>query len=326
MSLAVVKVPEACVSAFHAAMDKRFVQFGIHFDNLAFTCLAVEGPGASLEEDMKAAGELVEETSPCIFAFRFETKWTMIAWVPEEAKVKHKMVFASAKSHLKTVLGTEKFDRDFFVATKKEFTMKNYNNHMDEETKKTTMTEEEKLYEQEIKDASPDAVTSSAMRMLDVPIEPSAGAAFAALKNGKKDTAIFQINVDTQALIASSPSNDTLKEVQTKIADDTPAYILMNWKHVPDREHTAIKTFILLYYCPDDSPPKLKMIYSTIKQNMVSACSSLGITLTKSIEFSLKSEFSDEEVHAAVYGRQVEQTQAFCKPKGPRNRKPRARP
>lgn len=108
MSLSGVTTTDDCLARFEQlkkAKSSRFIIFTIKDSKVID--VAAEGPRESKYEDFLA---LVKKDEPCYAVFDFETetddglrgKLVFISWIPDIAKVRPKMLYASSKDALKT--------------------------------------------------------------------------------------------------------------------------------------------------------------------------------------------------------------------------------
>jgi hypothetical protein len=93
-----------------------------------------------------------------------------------------------------------------------------------------------------------------------------------------------------------------------------PRYLLQNFAHEHDGQQT--NAFVFVYYCPEDTKAKLKMVYSTCKQMVVKMCSELSITITRSIELSEVKELNTPAMLEEIYP-QASAKKTFKKPARP---------
>jgi len=83
----------------------------------------------------------------------------------------------------------------------------------------------------------------------------------------------------------SSKSVSSLSQVATAIHTGEPRFYL--YKHQSQN--------VFIYCCPDKSPPKLRMVYSTAKPGVADQINKLGISLAaKKVEIREGSELNDE--------------------------------
>lgn len=77
----------------------------------------------SWEDDFSNVASQLEATEPCYVLYRLDSsnnlgyEWVLITYVPDKAKVRHKMVYSSTKSSLKMSLGGGRFAQEIHATT-----------------------------------------------------------------------------------------------------------------------------------------------------------------------------------------------------------------
>ena len=317
MNKGIVGVNEELVNIFNGAVkdDTRFIKVFIDFEKLEFVFVESFEMTSSVEQDFEQASGVLEKDTPTIVLFKLEPKWIVISCVPDESQVRHKMVYASAKNQLKTILGTPKFGTDLFITSVEECSLQTYQSNMRSEDNDVTLTTNEVTIAEEAKDSFPRQVKSVAMKMLDFPAQESAVEGFVALQTQAKDAVVFSIDMEKENLIACKAFNGKLQDVVAEIIPQEPSYVLYNWAH-EDLNGKSVKAMIFVFYCPDDAHPRKKMTYSTVKKNILSACAGLDIAVEHKFEFSEMAEFDQEQLMNNLYPQRVEKV-IFSRPKGP---------
>ena len=93
-----------------------------------------------------------------------------------------------------------------------------------------------------------------------------------------------------------------------------PRYIVQNFAH--EHDGARANAFIFVYYCPEDTKAKNKMVYSTCKSMVVKVCESSGIEIRRSIELSESKELTTGSMLEELYP-QVSAKKTFKKPARP---------
>jgi len=244
-------------------------------------------------------------------------KWLLVFYVPDNSKVRQKMLYASSSSALKQGLGAPKFLVDFALSDSKECTLENYKHSIAEVHEDSVLTWQEK----EAKEAafeshiSMSEVKVSAVVGVNIPVSEEAVEAIKGLKAGKHDTVIFILNAESEILGCSPPSNLTIEEITSKhFPEREPRYVLHRFKH--DSEGSAAEKDVFIYYCPDKAKPRLRMFYSTAKANVLKLLATLELAPPKNVECSLPAEISHDVILAELYPKVVTK-QNFAKPTRP---------
>lgn len=89
----------------------------------------------SFEDDLTQLGDLLKDNEASYIILRRRDSgiapFIAIAYVPDIANVRQKMLFASTRNTLLRVLGTERFEESIFATTKAELTVEGFKKHDD---------------------------------------------------------------------------------------------------------------------------------------------------------------------------------------------------
>ncbi|CAG8642650.1 2366_t:CDS:2, partial [Paraglomus occultum] len=146
----------------------------------------------SWETDFSKIQDFLEEKKPAYIIYRLDTKssagdyeWLFLAYVPDNAKVRDKMLYASTRATLTKELGDYRFVDSMYGSTTEEFTLEGYRKHLQHQKADAPLTEREKeLNEVRAAEASTNVYSSSARRSHAAGVSfPTANDAIQALKN-----------------------------------------------------------------------------------------------------------------------------------------------
>jgi hypothetical protein len=91
MSKGLVAAPETVLNEWAAFQDPssrvRLAIFDIDMDSLQFSIVNTSQGTDDIKEDFKLVHPLLKTDTPALIAFRGETKWILIAWIPDDAQV-----------------------------------------------------------------------------------------------------------------------------------------------------------------------------------------------------------------------------------------------
>ncbi|KAJ2003262.1 Twinfilin-1, partial [Coemansia sp. S85] len=106
--------------------------------------VAIQG---TLDEDFALIPQLLEASEPCYLLVRLDEeahgKWLIGTYVPDSAKVRAKMLYASSKAALTKSLGESYFVDDIFGTTREEFSPAGYRQHRRHVESSAPLTERE---------------------------------------------------------------------------------------------------------------------------------------------------------------------------------------
>mmetsp|Transcript_6208 Transcript_6208/g.18805 ORF Transcript_6208/g.18805 Transcript_6208/m.18805 type:complete len:309 (+) Transcript_6208:28-954(+) len=220
----------------------------------------------SVEEDFEGIREVIASDEPMFVLFATETEqprsWMLLAWVPDAAAPRLKMLYSSSREDLKSGLGSGYFTRKDYCA-----------NHADDvawsqvtAVSSAPLTEAEVLLAEEKKMEKDVSLKSSGMATLPFSLSRRLEALLA------EDHAILAITLDGETL-DGTPCDD--------LPDDAagPKFVLL-------RKST------LVYFCPDHASLKDKMTYATAKPTLLELLGASGLKIAKSVE--IRADLADE--------------------------------
>ncbi|KAJ1473187.1 hypothetical protein T484DRAFT_1837499 [Baffinella frigidus] len=113
--------------SFAAASEGGSIRwFKLQIEGSEMGIAAKGDQGESAELDWEGLGGQLEDDVPCFFAFRLDAakpaEWLLALYVPEVAKVRSKMVYASTRESLKRELGAAFIVSEMHACEKDEMT------------------------------------------------------------------------------------------------------------------------------------------------------------------------------------------------------------
>lgn len=294
MARAYLKVDEGLVEAFVGCQEDntvRWVKARIEEEEVV---LAGTGKAdGTAEEDFRSLADEVSIDEPVFFLFSTgDRRWMVVAWVPDAAAPRLKMLYSSSREDLKTGLGSGYFlERDYCANAVGD--LRTY--PCAEEKTDAPLTEsevllaEEKLLEKE--------TTKTRMRSLPFALSSN----LQRLLGSSEEQSIVQITLDKEVL--DGTEGEELDEA-------SPKFVLVDKKK-------------LVYYCPDSASLKEKMTYSTAKTTLLELLGHMGIKIIQSSE-------ATSDLRQAVFDAQQQQQeetrrithQPNTKPQAPGRRRP----
>jgi twinfilin len=95
-----------------------------------------------------------------------------------------------------------------------------------------------------------------------------------------------------------------------------PAFFFYRFDHEFQGEHSSPVLFI--FYCPDKSHVKLRMLYSTVKSTAIETASSNNVNVAKKMEASEGDDLVEDEILNDLHPAAREQAKAsFARPARP---------
>ncbi|KAI8247471.1 cofilin tropomyosin-type actin-binding protein [Colletotrichum sp. SAR 10_77] len=257
---------------------------------------------------------------------RYDTapRLTAVTYVPDSAKVRQKMLFASTRLTLVRKLGSEHFRESIFATTPEELSAQGFVKHDAHTELEAPLTEEERSLGA-VKQAEAEASTGTGTREIHLSktlAMPIAEDALAAIKdlNGGRTLVMLKINPEKESveLVPSSESPSSITELTQTISSTEPRFTFYRFTHTHNGAESSPLLFI--YTCPvtpGNKAIKNRMLYPLMKRAVLEiATSEAGLTLDKKLEVEEPSEVTEDSVLSELHPK-VTARQGFSRPKRP---------
>jgi len=226
-----------------------------------------------------------------IVYFRTFTKsWTLVTYVPDKVKVKEKMTYASSKSSLKDKLGYNFFEQEIHITSKNDLSFDFVTNSAKpvdgrshaEKQKETLLNHEEKERAEQIQQMSNKTIGPSGgiggFHSVVIPLSTNAKEELESLKTSQNNFIQLMINDTRDQIEAKNPQNILVSAIKSNLVQNEPRFYVFKSSGEPSPKYSFI------YCCPEKSPTKLRMVYSTSKNGVTDQLSSLGFNITSHSE------------------------------------------
>jgi len=326
----------------------RFLKVLIRNESLVLD-VSVDVSG-SLDEDILQLQDILDDDVPAFLLVRLDdpSEWLAVYYVPDSAKVRDKMLYASTRNSLMKSLGSTHFVDSLFATSKADLTPEAYASHKRHVAAPKPLSAREQemadimAAERENGGGAYDGSRSRQNHLgagVGLNWSPDVEDAVKELITGEGSRLVV-INIDAmETLQLTSAADVSVDELSTALPSSEPSYAFFAWPHT----HTSPprREIVFIYSCPTSSPIKYRMVYSSgssaVFQYAKSIIPSEGLAsvfATRKIETSdpteldelyLKSELSlDQGVTSSnpTPAETPEEKKAFAKPRGP-GRRPR---
>ncbi|KAF9453252.1 actin depolymerizing protein [Macrolepiota fuliginosa MF-IS2] len=327
----------------------RFLKVVIHNESLVHE-LSLDAAG-SFEEDLAKLqdNDIISDNVPAYVLAKLDppsADWIAFSYVPDSAKVRDKMLYASSRSALLKSLGSTVFTDSIFATSKADLTAEAYQAHLRHLAAPKPLS----AREQEMADVRAAESNYEGSRARAAPLGSGVGFRWAPeveeaiTELGRGDnSAIVILTVDpqTETLLLKSSSEITVDQLRSTVPKAEPSYSLFAWPHSysspPRRE------LIFIYSCPSSSPIKHRMLYSSgsgstlrwIKELLASTAPTAQLAsrkietsepqeLTEEYiieELGLKDSEDAEDSGGGVGWKSSDVQKPFAKPRGPPKRR-----
>ncbi|KAF0507788.1 actin depolymerizing protein [Gigaspora margarita] len=288
----------------------------------------------SWNDDFVGVQESLEEKIPCYILYRLDTKspsgdyeWIFLSYVPDDAKVRDKTLYASTRATLTKELGDYRFVDSMHGTAITEFSLEEYERHKRHKNADAPLTQREKeLAEVKAAEASASSYSTSARKShvagIAFPLSDEAIAAVKSLNQSESDFNLVQLSLDVknERIELDSTSKIDIDQLANTISSEAPRFSFFAYEHT--HEGQDLRSTVFIYTCPTSSKIRERMLYSSCRGSVISYSESeCGLTIAKKLETSdpndLTKSYILEELHPPS---EVAPKLTFSRPRPPGRR------
>ncbi|UJR10174.1 hypothetical protein I4U23_014390 [Adineta vaga] len=289
------------------------------------------------EDFDKMIPSLVDTKRPAYYFVRLDTinelsghGWLLITYIPDEAIVRERMLYASTVATLKREFGFTYITQEFRASSKTEMNSHSFQQHVRTQAAPPprTMREEEMLEIQQ-REASADISVDTrhpTLQGLRFPFDENVIEAIHLFKNHKVDYIQLEIDHEKECILLShSESHVTPEHIQKCLPDQQGRYHIYRFK--TDHHQKPTDSIFFLYSVPGHgSKIKQRMLYASCKESVIDTVEKkYGINFEKKLEIcdptDLTMDYLMQHLHPELAANTTKST--FAKPKAPSSRGPR---
>eukprot|EP01121_Diplochlamys_sp_Union-15-3_P000719 TRINITY_DN105_c0_g1_i1.p1 TRINITY_DN105_c0_g1~~TRINITY_DN105_c0_g1_i1.p1 ORF type:complete len:342 (-),score=51.75 TRINITY_DN105_c0_g1_i1:26-1051(-) len=279
------------------------------------------------EADFPKIVSQLDATSPCYVLYRLDEttdtgfKWLLLCYVPDKAKVREKMVYASTRATLKSQLGTGNFKDEIFGTVVADFSPEGYHKHVQMKVAEVPLTSQELSRKEEEEMGVYIGGGGAYVHGVSFPVDDAVHTALKNLKNGSVNYVQMKIEPEKEVIYLGESGEVDADSLGSKVSLTEPLFHIYRWDHESDEQE--FKSFVFIYSCPDGSggtkpaPVKLRMLYSSSKANAEQIAKNSGIEINGKLEVNNQNDLTVTELDNILHPKKEEKKQAFSKPKGP---------
>jgi len=246
-----------------------------------------------------------------------------MCYVPDLAKVKDKMIYASTRSNLKQHLGATYFNDEIFGTVPGDFSKKGYEHHVTSKKVDAPLTEQEQIKQQELSSGEIYSGGQSAyVHGVAFPVEDKASDAMKKLGAGGPNYVQISIDCEKEKILLDHTSNlGGFADIANEISTTEPRFHFMAYHH--QYEGAEVTSYVFIYSCPDGSkntksaPVKMRMLYSSSKANVSNLISAANAQLSAKFEINAADDITEEQLVETIHPKKAEQAKSFAKPTRP---------
>ncbi|XP_059179523.1 twinfilin-2-A-like isoform X2 [Physella acuta] len=309
----------------------RLIKIAIENEQLSYA--ASKEPKHSWESDYdEMVLPLLDDKLPCYILYRLDTKnsmgyeWLFIAWSPDFAPVRQKMLYAATRATMKSEFGGGQIKDELFGTVQSDVTLRGYHKHVQAQLAPAplTMAEEELLYikQNEVNAHINVDTKSQTMQGVGFPLTPDAERAVLSFRDGAVNYVQLCLNLEKELIEVAETDNIRVSQLISHVPTESARYHLFNFSHT--HEGDSMESVVFIYSMPGyKCSIKERMLYSSCKSPLVSQLASIGIQIEKKLEIDDPTELNEEYIYDEIHPKKNAARRAFDKPKGPAGRGPK---
>ncbi|CAN3361075.1 twinfilin-1 [Diutina catenulata] len=289
---------------------------------------AFSGSAGSLEQSFADVHNYLEQTYPepkyVILPTETSGEYAFVAFVPDDAPMRQKMLYASTKNTLLQSLGSGKFpkNKSFAWTELDEFTYDFYQRSVADSKSTGPLTEDEQVLGAmnkmgDLQVGKRQLASMGTQDKLLYPFESDLERAFESVKSPGQ-VVVFDIDLEGEKVRLTSEhsgvkASGIVSTLESATQSSSPHYAL--FQYAP--EGTAF-----IYTCPSGSKVKERMLYASFKSGLINHLKQYGITVTKNAEVGDLDELETSQFEEQKDTAQEDNKAGlkFSKPRGPRRR------
>ncbi|CAF1216208.1 unnamed protein product [Adineta steineri] len=280
---------------------------------------------------------LVQKNRPAYYFIRLDTiseisghNWLLIVYIPDEARVRERMLYASTVATLKREFGLTYITQEFHASSKSEMTSHSFEQHVRTQAAPPPLTmREEEMLEIHQREATADISIDTrhpTLQGLTFPLDENVIEALHLFKKHNVDYIQLEIDHEKERILLShSESHATPEHIQKCLPSQQGRYHIYRLKH--DYNQKQFDSIFFLYSVPGSgSKVKQRMMYASCKESVIDNIEKrMGIIFDKKLELcdptDLTMEYLMQELHPEILANKAKSS--FAKPKAPSSRGPR---
>ncbi|KAM7538408.1 hypothetical protein Aperf_G00000073494 [Anoplocephala perfoliata] len=285
------------------------------------------------EDFDKSIQPLLDVENASYILYRLDSKnnlgyeWILFTWIPDEAHVKQKTLYASTRNTFRRQFGEGYLADDILCHDKDDISLAGYEKHLACKKAPAPLT----LAETQALEMASDSIVHasmndghSSMGGLAFALTSSSVKPVKDFASGKVNYLQFQIDIPKEEIfVSTSKNNPKPEEIGSLTPANSGAYHLFRFLH--NFEGKKCSPIVFLHTIPGyQSPIKERMLYSSCKGNLIDCLShQYGIEIQRKLEIEDFKEFTTAYLLDALHPKEVAAPLAFSRPKGPTGRGPR---
>jgi len=265
----------------------RWIKAELSDVNICFSDEGQATDNAAADLESMKTGAL-EGSTACFVVFSLtpgvdKNGWVLITYVPENSKVRARMLYASGQEDFKVALGQANFSANAHVTVLGELSLDLLHGNTKRDFSNLPLTETEILAKESVAHmASPTDARTNGMGMVPFDFDKDLDDELQKFSSGNCDFVEAMVIGDSEVGLGSTDASSLTAKTIT-VAE--PRFYLARL-HPSERKY-------FVFSCPETTKIKTRMVYSTCKQTMLHHLAELGIEFDKSIEVGDPADIDD---------------------------------
>jgi len=287
----------------------RFMKIQISED-LVLNLIENTSPYGSFEDDLSDLQPMLDPNEPCYILARTDKKnqrdqyrWNLFCYVPDRAPVRQKMLYASTRSNLRQQLGDDYFTDELFGTIPGDFTLQGYKSYIKHKESDVPLTREEERIQEDREQGvfvGGGGTGGAYSHGIKFPIDDDVNEAMDKIKDGSINYVQITIDVDAERVRLCESATIDVNDLGSYISKTEPRFHFFKFDH--SFEDAEVTSYIYIYSCPDGSggtvsaPVKMRMLFSSSKQNVESLLTSRGVVTSLKMEVNNSEDVTESEI------------------------------
>ncbi len=278
--------------------------------------------GSSVESDLNRVSSELTLTDARYVLFNKGgdgASWILMSHVPDQCKVKDKMLYASTRATVKRTLGANFFAEEMHGTLPADFNAAGYEQFKQHTAAAVPLTREEFHRQEELERGEIYSGGSSTyVHGVAFPAEAAVEPALKALVAGGKNYVALGVDTAKETItLRANKALASIDELRDQVSLNEPQFHFMRYVH------ESYDEIIFIFSCPDGSgkttacPIKQRMLYSSSKARAVQLLEAAGGKVAKSFEFNEPGDVTQDDIDNALHPPKVEAAKQFSKPARP---------
>eukprot|EP01126_Amoeba_proteus_P032109 TRINITY_DN3138_c0_g1_i18.p1 TRINITY_DN3138_c0_g1~~TRINITY_DN3138_c0_g1_i18.p1 ORF type:complete len:339 (-),score=54.26 TRINITY_DN3138_c0_g1_i18:78-1094(-) len=328
---AAIPVRESLKALFASPGSLRFIKVEL-IDDEILADVETQAAVGTWQSDFSLVPSYLKPKQACFVLYRTEEVntdgqplWYNLCYVPDNAPVRQKMLYAATRQGLKNDLGVTRFLGEIHGTEPKDFGIEGFAEYQRHLTSAAPLTVTEILKKEEKELGLSEASgTVNFSHGVAFPIDEEVNQAFQEMTDGNLNYIQLSINIDSERIQVKHKGRYNSEEVGTLVPAGDCAFHFYNWEHEYDGDQ--INSLVFAFSCPDGSggsrgaPVKQRMLYASSKSSVMQIAANCGLSLACRLEIGSGKEFTEGDYSPLIHPPVAEEKKAFKKPSAPRGR------